>query len=72
MVLLAKNSIHDLVTLTILAKRLILDAWLGPGCASADVYITFLKIQMKTCKDGRQVKNKSHLVLVFLLLPTSI
>ena len=41
--------------LTILTKRLILDAWLGSGCASADGYITVLKIPMKLCKDGRQV-----------------
>ena len=35
--LLAKvvNNVN-LITLTILAKKLILDAWLGPGCASAD------------------------------------
>ena len=39
-----------------LAKRLILDAWLGPGCASADGYITVLKIQTKICKNGRKVK----------------
>ena len=41
---------------TILAKRLILGAWLGPGCAScADLYITVLKI----CKDGRWVQTES-------------
>ena len=69
MVLLAKIvSNVNLITLDILVKRLILDAWLGPRCASADGYITFLKIQMKTCKDGRQVKKESHIVLVFLLL----
>ena len=51
---------------------LILDAWLGPLCASADGYIAVLKMQMKICKDGRQVKKESHLVLVFLLLPISI
>ena len=41
--------------LTILTKRLILDAWLGSGYASTDGYITVLKIPMKLCKDGRQV-----------------
>ena len=46
-------------TLTILAKRLILVAWLGPGRTSADGYITVLKIQMELCKDGRGVKTGS-------------
>ena len=41
----------NLKTLTILTKRLILGAWLGPGRASADWYITGLKIQTKICKD---------------------
>ena len=45
---------------------------MGPECASADGYITVLKIQMKIRKDGRQVKKESRLVLVFLLLPISI
>ena len=45
--------------LTILAKRLISDAWLAPGCASADGYIAW---KMKIRKDGRQVKKESHLV----------
>ena len=37
MVLLTKIvSNVSLKTLTILAKRLILDAWQGPGCTSAD------------------------------------
>ena len=40
-------------------KKLILVAKLDTGCASADWYITVLKIQTKTCKDGRQVKMKS-------------
>ena len=44
---------------TILALRLILNAWLGPGCASADWYITDFKIQTKICKDGKQVKLES-------------
>ena len=35
-----KNSNVNLIALTILAKRLILDAWLGPECASADGYIS--------------------------------
>ena len=46
-------------TFTILAKSLILHAWLGPGRASADGYIAVLKIQTKICKDGRQVKIES-------------
>ena len=49
----------SLKTLTVLAKRLILDAWLGPGQASANRYITALKIQMNICIDGRQVKMES-------------
>ena len=57
MVLLTKIvSNVNLKMSTILAKRLILNAWLSPGCASADWYITVLKIQTKICKDGRQVK----------------
>ena len=46
-------------TLTILAKELILDARLDPGCASVEWYQKALKIQTKTCKDGRQVKMES-------------
>ena len=49
----------NLITLTILTKRLILDAWLGSGRNSADWYIKVLKIQTKMCKDGRQVKMES-------------
>ena len=45
--------------LTILAKILILDAWLDPGDTSADRYVIVLKIQTKICKDGRQVKMES-------------
>ena len=57
MVLLTKIvSNINLKTLTILAKRLILVAWLGPGCAFTDGYIIFLNIQMEICKDGRRVK----------------
>ena len=60
MVLLAKvvNNI-DLKISTILAKILILNAWLCPEYASADCYIAVLKIQTKICKDGRQVKVES-------------
>ena len=56
MVLLAKifNNVN-LKTSTILAKRLILDAWLGPGRTSTDSYIAVLKIQTNIRKDGRQV-----------------
>ena len=67
-----QGKFSNLITLTILLKWLTLGAWLGPECASADGYITVLKIQMKICKDGRQVKKESYLVLVFLLLPISI
>ena len=49
----------SLKTLTILAKRLILDAWLGAGRTSADWYITALKIQTKICINGKQVKMES-------------
>ena len=73
MVLLAKIvSNINLITLTILAKSLILDAWLGLGCAPADEYITVLKFQMKICRDGRQVKKELHLILMFLLLTITI
>ena len=72
-VLLAKivNNVN-LITLTILSKSVILDAWLGLGRSFADGYITVLKIQMEICTDRRQVKKESHLVLVFLLLTISI
>ena len=58
--LLAKivNNVN-LITLTILAKRLILDPWLSPGRNSAYWYITVIKIQTKMCKDRRQVKMES-------------
>ena len=60
MVMLVKIvSNVNLKTLTILAKRFILDAWLGPGCASVDWYITVLKIQTETCIDEGQVKMGS-------------
>ena len=42
-----KNSKVNWKTVTILAKRLILVAWMGPGLASKDEYITVLKIQTK-------------------------
>ena len=46
-------------TLTILAKRLIVNAWLSQQRVSVGWYITALKIQTKVCIDGRQVKMKS-------------
>ena len=59
MVILTK-IVNDVIlkALNILARRLILDAWLSPGRVSADWYITLLKIQTKiwiqtkTIKDG--------------------
>ena len=45
MEIFCKNSKVDLKLLTILAKRSILDAWLGPGRASAGGYNTVLKIE---------------------------
>ena len=63
MVLLAKFSNVNLIT--ILAKRLILNASLGPGCASADGNTTVLKIQM-IYRDERQVKKELHRFLVIL------
>ena len=60
MVLLTKIiSDVNLKTLTILGNRLILDEWLDPGCASADWYITVLKLQTKICKDEGQVNMES-------------
>ena len=60
MVLLTKIiSDVNLKTLTILGNRLILDEWLGPGCASADWYIPVLKLQTKICKDEGQVNMES-------------
>ena len=60
MVLLTKTfSNISLKTLTILAKKLILVAWLGPGHVSADGYIEVLKIQIRICKDGGAVKMES-------------
>ena len=53
---LDKNSNIDLKKLTILAKVLILVAWLDPGRASADGYITVLNIQTEICKNGGRIK----------------
>ena len=41
---------------TVLAKNLILVAWLGLGRFSVDGYITVLKIQMEICRDGGGLK----------------
>ena len=49
-------SIVNLKALSMLPKRLILIAWLGPRCVSADGYITVIKIHMEICKDGGRVK----------------
>ena len=66
MVLLTKIvSSADLKTSTLLAKRLILDAWLGPGPASVDEYIAVLNTETKICKDGRQVKMESFYPVSF-------
>ena len=60
MVILAKLvSNVNLRILTILAKRLILIAWMGPGLASAGGHLTVLEIQSEMCKDGRRVKRGS-------------
>ena len=55
----AKNSSFILKTLIILEKRLILNAWLGPGCASADWWITVIKIKTKIGKYRKLVKMES-------------
>ena len=47
----------SLKTFAILAKRLILDAWLHPERASADWYIKSIKIHKKTSKDGVILTN---------------
>ena len=60
MVILAKLvSNVNLRILTILAKRLILIALMGPGLASAGGHLTVLEIQSEMCKDGRRVKRGS-------------
>ena len=51
----------NLNSLTILARKLISDAWLGPGRISLDWYITFLKIQTKICIQTKTVKDYFHL-----------
>ena len=52
-------SNFSLKMIPILAKRLILDALLGPGRASANWYSTALKNQQKKCIDEKQVKMES-------------
>ena len=59
MVFFDKNGNINLKMLTILTKRLILDAYLGSVRGSVDWYITVLKIKMNICIDGRQVKMES-------------
>ena len=58
----------NLKTLTILAKRLILEAWLGPGRVSAYWYFAVLKIQTNmyrnTSKDGNILINYFHLMFI--------
>ena len=49
----------NLKTVNYSHKRIILDSWLGPGCTSADWYITALKVKTRMCKHSRQVKMKS-------------
>ena len=56
----------SLKILTVPPKRLILDARLGPERASADWYITALKIQTKVWIDGR-CKDGIFLVIYFHL-----
>ena len=59
MVFFDKNGNINLKMLSILTKRLILDAYLGSVHGSVDWYITVLKIKMNICIDGRQVKMES-------------
>ena len=48
--LYGKDLCHErLRTFTILAKRLILGAWLSQGSATEEGYITVFKIQTKIC-----------------------
>ena len=49
----------NLKMLTFLAKILILHAWLVQWYASADWYITVLKIETEICIDVRQLKMES-------------
>ena len=60
MVLLAKlaSNIY-LKKSSIIAKRLVLVAWLGPGYDSTDLYITVLNIETWICNNGRQAKMES-------------
>ena len=46
----------NLDTLTIVANRLILVAWMGSRLFSVDRYIPVLKIQMEICEDRREAK----------------
>ena len=59
MVFFDKNGNINLKMLTILTKRLILDAYLGSVHVSVDWCITVLKIKMNICIDERQVKMES-------------
>ena len=45
--------------LNILANRLIVVAWLGPGYAFGDSYITVLNILARVCEDRGQVTMDS-------------
>ena len=62
------SNIHyiNLKTSTILAKRLILVAWLGPERVSTDGKITVLKIQTEICKNGRWVKMESFKSIILI------
>ena len=62
---LSKTHDINLKTSTILAKKLVLVAWLGPERVSADGYITVLKIQTdmkrwKINKDGIILINQCY------------
>ena len=49
----------NLKTLTTLAKRLILVAWLSPGLVFVDGHTTVPKIETEICKDGKWLKMES-------------
>ena len=49
----------NLKTLTTLAKRLILVAWLSPGRVFVDGHTTVPKIETEICKDGKWLKMES-------------
>ena len=53
-------DLNGLKALATLAKRLILDDWLGLERASANWKITILKIQTKICKNG----SKDRVILI--------